>query len=283
MRTRFEFTGTAQPSGARVTVEGADAQVEHRRDGVFIVTVRGLRRGATELTVRASAPGHEPWSDASSGPASSPAWSASAGSSERQAIRPITRLSPATVSRCQRTSTPAPAASALPPAPISAPAEKAAWKEDRIGLSWRRSTATPCAFIATSSEPLPAPSSMAAGSSSAKLGASAGQRYGEAAQDEREARRAPAPPARRHPARDRHRHQRADRDQAERDPQFGLAEVEALLDRRDAGRPRAQQRPVEEEDDADRGARGSGARGHRPRLEAATRLPRCASAPASRS
>ena len=63
-RPRFEFTGTAQPSGARVTVEGADAQVDHRRDGVFIVTVRGLWRGATELTVRASAPGLKPWSEA---------------------------------------------------------------------------------------------------------------------------------------------------------------------------------------------------------------------------
>ena len=63
-RARFEFTGTAQPSEARVTIEGADAQVDHRRDGVFIVTVRGLRRGATELTVRASAPGLKPWSEA---------------------------------------------------------------------------------------------------------------------------------------------------------------------------------------------------------------------------
>ena len=53
------------------------------------------------------------------------------------------------------------------PAPISAPQEKAAWKEERIGLSCRRSTATPCAFIATSSEPLPAPISSAAGSSKA--------------------------------------------------------------------------------------------------------------------
>jgi hypothetical protein len=61
---RFEFTGTAQPSEARVTVEGADARIDHRRDGVFIVTVRGLRRGTTELTVRASAPGLEPWSEA---------------------------------------------------------------------------------------------------------------------------------------------------------------------------------------------------------------------------
>ena len=62
-RARFEFTGTAQPNEARVTVEGADAQVDHRRDGVFIVTVRDLRRGTTELTVRASAPGLEPWSE----------------------------------------------------------------------------------------------------------------------------------------------------------------------------------------------------------------------------
>jgi hypothetical protein len=61
--SRFEFTGTAQPSDARVTVDGADAQVDGRGAGVFVVRVRGLRRGATELTVRATAPGLKPWSE----------------------------------------------------------------------------------------------------------------------------------------------------------------------------------------------------------------------------
>jgi hypothetical protein len=61
--SRFEFTGTAQPSEARVTVEGADAQVDRGRAGGFVVRVRGLRRGATELTVRATAPGLKPWSE----------------------------------------------------------------------------------------------------------------------------------------------------------------------------------------------------------------------------
>jgi hypothetical protein len=60
---RFQFTGTAQPSEARVSVDGADARVDHRRDGVFVVTVRGLRRGATTLTVRASATRLKPWSE----------------------------------------------------------------------------------------------------------------------------------------------------------------------------------------------------------------------------
>jgi hypothetical protein len=59
----FEFTGTAQPGEARVTVDGADAQVDRGRAGVFVVRVRGLRRGATELTVRASARGLKPWSE----------------------------------------------------------------------------------------------------------------------------------------------------------------------------------------------------------------------------
>jgi hypothetical protein len=61
--SRFEFTGTAQPSEARVTVTGADAEVDHRRDGVFVVTVRGLSRGTTELTVTARRPGLAPWSE----------------------------------------------------------------------------------------------------------------------------------------------------------------------------------------------------------------------------
>ena len=94
------------------------------------------------------------------------------------------------------------------------------------------------------------------------------QRDRDAAEDEREERGAAAAPARRQPARHRHRDQRAERDQPERQPQLGLAEVEALLDRRDARRPRAEEQPVEEEDDGDRAARGPGARSHGPRLEA---------------
>jgi hypothetical protein len=60
---RFAFTGTTQPGEARVSVDGADAEVDRRPGGVFAVMVRGLRPGATSLTVRASAPGLEPWSE----------------------------------------------------------------------------------------------------------------------------------------------------------------------------------------------------------------------------
>ena len=52
-------------------------------------------------------------------------------------------------------------------APAKPPKLQPACSEDMIGRPSVRSTATPCAFIATSSEPLPAPSRTAAGSSSA--------------------------------------------------------------------------------------------------------------------
>jgi hypothetical protein len=59
----FEFAGSTRPSDARVTVAGADARVEHRRRGVFVVRLRGLRPGPNKLTVRATAPRFEPWTE----------------------------------------------------------------------------------------------------------------------------------------------------------------------------------------------------------------------------
>jgi hypothetical protein len=59
----FTFTGTAKPAEARVTVRGADARVDHRRNGVFAVTLSGLRPGLNKVTVRATAPRHEPWTE----------------------------------------------------------------------------------------------------------------------------------------------------------------------------------------------------------------------------
>ena len=61
-------------------------------------------------------------------------------------------------------------------APARPPKLQAAWKEDMIGRPYPLSTATACAFMATSSPPLAAPSSTSASTRRSKLGASAGVR-----------------------------------------------------------------------------------------------------------
>jgi hypothetical protein len=82
----------------------------------------------------------------------------------------------------------------------------------------------------------------------------------EARQHERDDRRPAAAVARRQRAGNRHRHHRADRDEGERDALLAVRQVDPVAHRRDPARPRAEQQPVQEEDDGDRRARGPHAR-----------------------
>ena len=135
--------------------------------------------------------------------------------------------------------------------------------------------------MATSSEPLPAPSSMAAGSSSAKLGARAGS--GTEMQQKTNAARV----VRRLPPR------------ADIQPETGIATGAPTATSPSASPSSAspsprrsltagmrpahepEEHPVEQEDDGDRAARGPGAGGHALRLEAGGAATSVRFAPAS--
>ena len=140
------------------------------------------------------------------------------------------------------------------------PSDHAAWNEERIGHGWRRSTSTPWAFIATSSEPVEAPRLNVASTSSGRLGARPGSAI--ATQNHtsvtRVVTRLPRGPtaSRRSASRRASRRRRRQRE-AER----AVRELEVGLDRRDADGPAADQRAVEREDERDRAARGARAGG----------------------
>ena len=135
--------------------------------------------------------------------------------------------------------------------------------EDMIGRRRRRSTATPCAFIATSSVAYTAPNSSSTPPSAEQARAPARGRAGRA----RSSHTASAvtgrlPIAMRGRAGERHRDQRADRRHQQRDPELPLAQAQPGLDLGDPRHPAAIAEAVQEEDRGDPG----------PRLEQARRL-----------
>ena len=79
----------------------------------------------------------------------------------------------ATARKCQNGSTPAAAASAPAAAPSSPPKLQPAWKDERIGRPYVPSTASECAFIATSSIAAAAPNRNSVTDERGRFGASA--------------------------------------------------------------------------------------------------------------
>src|SRR5215211_1062179 len=82
----------------------------------------------------------------------------------------------ATAEKWGRAPTPRDARSPPSAAPARPPKLQAAWKEDMIGRPYPLSTATACAFIATSSPPAAAPTITSAGTGNGRFGANADAR-----------------------------------------------------------------------------------------------------------
>ena len=155
---------------------------------------------------------------------------------------------PAITAKWGRSGTPSAAIRPVAPAPAMAPRLNMPCSDDMIGRQWRFSTATPWAFIETSSAPEAAPTRSSARPRPIRSGASASPgRLRPYARHGYRGRR-PAAVAVRGGAGERHRDQRADRGHEQGEPELTLADPELVLDLRDPRHPAALAEAVQAED-----------------------------------
>ena len=182
----------------------------------------------------------------------STAASSALGSSLGVRRRAATTTPSATAGNCARTPMPAAAAPAAMPEPTSRPRLQAPCSADSTGRPRRCSTATPCAFAATSTMLTPAPSRQAAGRSDGegRRERRRGERRRNDEQPEHD--RAAAAAMGREPARARQQERRDERDREDDEAELAAVEPEALLDRRQPRDPGAVDGAEGDEGDRDR-------------------------------